>query len=361
MAYLPTQTHIAPLASIRRERRLAVPGQVTVQLHQKVSAEDVVARAVMRPGHHLVDFAGALGLPPDRAARYLVGDPGEEVAEGDTIAGPVGLIRKRVIAPVRGRVVMAENGKVVLEMEARNVELRAGIPGTVVRVEPNEGVTIETVGVLIQGIWGNGKEGWGTLRAITEGPAGELTLEGRDASLSGVVVAAGTCSSTEALEAAARHPLAGLVLGTLSVRLRERAAALGIPVVLTDGFRGQPSSSGAPAGMNPLAFELLKSNSGREAAVDARPLDRRTGHRPEVVIPLPDPGSASTPKEGEALAIGRRVRVLRAPHQGRVGIITALPDRRQTVPSGVRSLVAEVDLAEGERVMAPVANLEILE
>ncbi len=361
MAYLIPQTHIAPLVIIRRERLLPVLGQVTAQFHQKVSAEEVVARATLRPGHRLVDFAAGLGLPPDRATRYLALDPGEEVVEGKPIAGPVGLIQKRVLAPAAGRVLFAEHGKLLLELVAEQMELRAGIPGTVVRVEPGEGVTIETPGALIQGIWGNGKEGWGTLQAITYGPSEELNPEGMDASLSGVVAAAGACSSAGTLEAAARHRLAGLVLGTLSVGLREAAAALGIPILLTDGFRAQPGSGGAPAGMNPLAFELLKSNSGREAAVDARPLDRRTGHYPEVVIPLPDPGNATAPKVGEGLAVGRRVRGLRAPYQGRVGIVTALPDGRRKLPSGVRALTAEIQLAEGERVLAPVANLEILE
>jgi len=363
MTFVPPQTHIAPLVIIRRERRLPVPGEILVHLDQRVSAGDVLGRAAVARDHRLLAFARALGLPPESADQYLVRRLGDEVAAGETLAGPVGLMRKRFLAPVNGRIVMMREGQLLLQSESQPFELLAGIPGAVVNVEPGQSATIETAGALIQAKWGNGLESFGILQVATDQPEDELTAEKLKLGSPGAVLAAGTCGDPAVLRLAAEHGLGGLVLGTLAADLRDQAAAFPIPLILIDGFharRGGSAGSRLP-GMNPLAFELLGTNSGREVAADARPTERSIGHRPEVLIPLPDSGVASLPLEGQALALGKRVRLLRAPYRGQVGFVAAIFDQRRLLPGGVRAHAAEVDLGEMGSVLVPFANLEILE
>jgi hypothetical protein len=53
------------------------------------------------------------------------------------------------------------------------------------------------------------------------------------------------------------------------------------------------------------------------------------------------------------------VRLTRSPHIGSIGKIADLPKTPQMLDNGLRVPCAQVDLVTGERVMAPLANLEV--
>lgn len=57
-----------------------------------------------------------------------------------------------------------------MEVGEAKMELRAGIPGTVIQVVPNCGVVIQTSGGLVQGVWGNGRIDAGLLVNLMEAP-----------------------------------------------------------------------------------------------------------------------------------------------------------------------------------------------
>jgi hypothetical protein len=116
-------------------------------------------------------------------------------------------------------------------------------------------------------------------------------------------------------------------------------------------------------GFSAPAWTLLTSNAGREGWLNAVAYDRFTGRRPEVLVPLPGPSTPPpAPLEGQTLAVGKRVRVLRGSDTGQVGLVKALSDHPVLVASGLRVLVARVAFdgaaAEAE---VPVANVELLE
>jgi hypothetical protein len=105
-------------------------------------------------------------------------------------------------------------------------------------------------------------------------------------------------------------------------------------------------------------FRLLQQSEGREASLFSRSRDRR----PEIIIPLPAPeGSAGPPQSPPALAVGQRVRLLRAPHFGEVGKIVAVDTRARPSSIGLRMPGADVELAEGEIMFVPYPNLDIME
>ena len=126
------------------------------------------------------------------------------------------------------------------------------------------------------------------------------------------------------------------------------------PIVLTEGFGPMP--------MNSAAYKLLSTNAKREVTVNAENRDRYSGACPEVIIPLPVSADRQPPalRDVETLAPGIQVRMRRPPSAGMIGSITALKPGLTAFPSGLRAPAAEVKLENGETVLAPLINLEVI-
>lgn len=188
---LTQQTHVSLLVVIRRVRALPARGTITVRVNQKVSPTDVVGRTTLAPVHYLFDIAHGLGLPPAKADRYLRREPDEKVSGGDILAGPFGWMRRVVRAPEEGRVVLQGDGRLLYEGLGETFELRAGIPGTVVGMEPDLSATVETVGALVEGVWGNDRQEYGMLRMATQGSGNVLAPADLNMDLRGSIIVAG--------------------------------------------------------------------------------------------------------------------------------------------------------------------------
>jgi len=344
-------THILPITTLRRERVLPSAGKVLVRKGQKVSATDTLAEANLYPEHLLLDIAHGLGLRPDRADEQIQVKPGAEVAEGDILAGPVGLTRRVVRAPRSGRVVVAGSGQILIEVNSIPFELKAGLPGEIAELIPDRGVVIEASGALIQGVWGNGQVGFGMMNVLAKTPEQTVTHDQIDVTLRGSVVLAGHCASAEVFRAVEDQPLRGLILGSIDPHLLAEASRIQVPVLVVEGFGQVP--------MNSAAYKLLTTNEQREAVVNAEPWDRYTGSRPEVFIPLPAMSGTPAPKSADVFSPGQQVHIVRKPYQGNIGVIQDLPGM-MTFPSGLRSQAAEIRLDSGEVVCLPLANLEVI-
>jgi hypothetical protein len=122
--------------------------------------------------------------------------------------------------------------------------------------------------------------------------------------------------------------------------------------MVTDGFGSIP--------MNMAAYRLLTTNAKREATVNAEPYDRYTGARPEVIIPLPVAQPPEPPADATVFAPGQQVRMRRPPAMGSIASIISLKPGLTALPSGLRAPAAEVKLENGETVLAPLANLEVV-
>jgi hypothetical protein len=359
MAYLPATAHVTPLATLRRERMLPLAGTVVVQAKQRVEPSDVVARTLLANGHRLVDVARALGLPDDQADSAMVKHQGDAVKAGEPIAvrkTGLGLMRRTARSPVEGRLVVAAGGKALLAAIAEPFELRAAIPGQVVTILQSQGVVIETTGALLEGVWGNGKEDTAPLRVVGDNPRTVLAPNLVAMEQRGAILVAGTLSDPAALKQLSDVGVRGLLVGSLVAALLPAVQKAGFPVLVLEGFGNR--------GFSAPAFNLLMSNSGRPAWLNAQPADRFAGRRPELIIPLPGPATPPPqPVDGQTLAIGRRVRVVRGPETGKVGTVTDLSDRPMVTPSGLRVLVAGVALegAAGPAARVAFANLELLE
>ncbi len=344
-------THISPLATIRRERLLVAPGKVVVRKGQKVNATDVIAEANLNPAPMLLDIARGLGVSIEKADEALKCSPGDQVAEGDLLAGPVGFPRRVMRAPQPGKVLLAGSGQVLIEAQTKPFELKAAIPGIVTDLIDERGAIIETTGAVVQGVWGNGGLDYGLMFVKATAPGEVLAADALDVSLRGYIVLAGHVAEADVLKSAANLPLRGLILASMDPSLIELARTMPFPVMIIEGF-GRRS-------MNAAAFKLLSTNQRREVALNAESWDRFSGARPEVVIPLPDQGSAPLLPQTVEYEPGQKVRIVRAPYASKTGTLVELAGTK-VLPSGIRALAAEVRLDDGETVITPLANLDVL-
>ena len=344
--------HILPLITLKRERLLPVPGRVTARMDQKVSPLDVVAEAHYGQEHLLIDVAHMLGVQPEAAQRLIQVKAGEMIAKGQDIASRIGLFPQILRAPSNGRVILVGSGRILMEVGEGTFELRAGLPGKVTRQISERGVEITFNGALVQGVWGNGQKGLGVMMPLLTTPQELLSLKQIDVSMRGSIILAGHCNDPAALKAAGDLPVRGMILGSLSAALAPLALQMQYPIIVLDGFGMKP--------MDSVAFKLLTTNAKREVTLDAEPFDRQTGVRPEILIPLPVAQEPPLLRDVETFAPDQQVRLTRSPHAGAVGTLAGLLPGLTTIPSGIRVAVAEVRLDSGEKIVVPLANLEVI-
>jgi len=344
--------HIIGITSIVRERLLPILGTVLVRLNQKVNPNDVIAEANWAREHVLLDVARTLGVSANVADRLIKCKENDRLAAKTEIAAGKGLFPRSVVVPRDGRVVIVGGGQVLMEVGETKMELRAGISGTVIEVIPNRGAVLQTAGALVQGVWGNGRIDSGLLVNLVEKPDDVLDARRIDVSMRGFVILAGMLKDAEALKAAADLPVRGLVLSSLYPSLIPQAREMRYPIIVTDGFGSLP--------MNSAAYKLLSTNAKREVTVNAEAYDRYSGARPELIISLPATNNPPAPREVETFVRGLQVRMRRPPALGMIGSIISIKPGLTTLLSGLRAPAAEVKLENGETVVAPLVNLEVV-
>ena len=349
---LANAVNILPLTTIRKERILPIPGRVVARQGQKVGPMDVIAEATLNPEHIVLNVARGLGVSIEQAGNLIQRSVGDEVREGDLIAGPVGLTRRVVRAPASGEVVLAGGGKLLIRVDKSPYELRAGMEGIVTQLIPDRGAIIETTGALVQGVWGNGKSDFGVLQVKIASSEDQLSPDQLDVSLRGTVVLGGYLGDPHVFRKASEIPLRGLILTSMSSALIPMAEKLELPVVVLEGFGKIP--------MNSISYNLLTTHQNREIMVHAEVFDRLTGKRPEVIIPLPSSRGTSPPLVIEDFSIGKKVRVARSPYLAKTGTIGTLYLDSIEFPSGVKAPAAQVNLENGESVKIPLVNLEVV-
>jgi hypothetical protein len=345
-------THFIPAANIQRERLMPAGGRIIARRGQQVNPIEIVAESILAPQHILLDISRGLGLPPKDADHYIQRRAGDEVGEGDVIAGPVGIGRRVVRSPMSGTVVLAGGGQVLLELEGEATELKAGYSGVIADIVSDRGVVIEAAGSLIQCVWGNGKINFGLLNLLAHAPDEPITPGMMDVSLRGSVVMGGICEDESVLSAAEDLPIRGMVLASMDSALVPAAMAVSYPIVLIEGFGNLP--------MNQDAFNILTSGSMRETSVIAEQWNRITKTRPEVVVALPEGAHAEVLSESAMFMVGQKVRVISPPYKSMVGVLTTLQTGLSVLPNGLRAQTAGVRFTNGDIVQVPLANLEIV-
>ena len=370
-AYTPG-LRVTGSATVRKTRRLPLKGQVLVAAGDAVQATAIVARAE-RPGPvRTIKASEQIGLEPGdlhEALRVREGDP---VTEGQVLAEVksfFGLMHATCKSPVAGVVdhISPLSGYIAVREPPVPIEMEAYVAGRVAEVIPDEGVIIETRGAFIQGIFGVGGERRGPIRVLAQSAGQPLAEDRFAADVSGCVVIGGATASAAALARAAAAGAAGVVVGAIDDSVLREFVGYDIGVaitgqervpftlILTEGFGSLP--------MAQRTFTLLQSLEGKVASIDGATQIRAGVIRPEILVPgdAAAPGAVAEGVVQQVLAPGSRVRVIREPLFGQLAKVAALPAELREIETEARVRVAEVELDDGQRVVIPRANLEIIE
>ena len=365
-AYTPGLT-VTRSITVRKTRRLPLPGTVLVEVGAVVKAKDVVARADLPGKVHIVNLATQLGVMPDELAPKLKIVAGGAVKKGQVVAESAsffGLFKSRVSSPTDGTLesVSEVTGQAVFREPPIPVEVAAYVDGTIVEVIPAEGVVVETTAALVQGIFGLAGEVHATIVAVAKTPDHVLDAGDFTAAHAGHIALGGARITLAGMRRAMELKVAAVVCGGIAYQdVRELLGydvgvavtgneALATTLVVTEGF--------GDIAMAQATFELLRSLVGRMASVCGATQIRAGVIRPEVVVP--DAGAGEAIEHGGGLEIGAPVRCIRAPYFGRIGKVAALPVALFDMPSETRVRVLEVDLGD-ETITVPRANVEVIE
>ena len=361
--------------TIEKERRLPLEGEVLVEAGARVKAEDVVAKADLPGNVQLLNVANLLSVPPNEIAEHMLKPVGEPVSKDEIIAttkGLFGLFRSQARSPIDGTIeaVSDVTGQVILREPPIPVEVKAYTDGMVTETVPTEGVTVETYGTYIQGIFGVGGETVGNLVIVAKSSSDELTAEQILSEHRGSVLVGGSLVTTDAIQKAIQHGVRGIIAGGIDdADLRELlgyelgvaitgSEEIGITLVITEGF--------GRVAMAEQTFTLLKARQSMKTSINGATQIRAGVVRPEIVIPLAseDAESVSDAEDdaaGGILEVGSSVRIIREPYFGQLGRVTELPVELQNLETEARVRVLRIELENGEQTTLPRANVETIE
>ena len=361
--------------TIQKERRLPLQGEVLVEAGTTVQAEDVVAKADLPGNVQLLNVANLLSVPAEEVIEYMLKPIGEAITKDEIIAttkGLFGLFKSQARSPIDGTIeaVSDVTGQVILREPPIPVEVKAYTDGTVTEIAPNEGVTVETYGTYIQGIFGVGGETVGNLTVAVAAPSDELAAEQILPEHRGNILVSGSLVTTDAIQKAIQQGVRGIIAGGIDdADLRELlgyelgvaitgSEEIGITLVITEGFGG--------IAMAEQTFALLKAREGMKTSINGATQIRAGVVRPEILIPImPEVAeTASEAADGTAegiLEVGSSVRIIREPYFGKLGRVTELPVELQNLETEARVRVLRVELKDGQQTTLPRANVEAIE
>ncbi len=357
--------------TVRKERRLPLEGEVLVGLGDTVQADEVVAKADLPGNVQLVNIANLLSVPADDVEEYATKKIGEKVDKDEILAetkGIFGLFKSQARSPISGTVENISNvtGHVILREPPIPVEVRAYVNGSVTEIADKEGITVETYGTYIQGIFGIGGETLGTLEVVVNSPDAPLTSELIRPEHRDKILVGGSIVSHDAIQAAIQSGVKGLIVGGIDDKdLRELlgyelgvaitgSENIGITLVVTEGF--------GKIRMADRTFNLLKERQGLKTSINGVTQIRAGVVRPEMVVPVDSSEHLiEDASVSGILEVGTPVRVIRDPYFGKLGCVTALPVELQQLETEAKVRILEVKMEDGAQITLPRANVEIIE
>jgi hypothetical protein len=370
-AYTPG-LRVTGWTKIQKERRLPLSGEVMVKQGDRVRAEQVVARTELPGNVQPIKAASILGQHQQDLLEYMIKKEGESVGKGEIIATAksfFGLFKAHCASPCEGTIesISTVTGQVIIREPPIPVEVEAYIDGQVIEVIPKEGVIVETQGAFIQGIFGIGGETHGVIHMAVKSPQEELTEGHLEGDVKGKVLVGGSHVTQEVLGKARDRGARAIVVGGMDADdLRSflgydlgvaitGSEQLGITLVMTEGFGRMM--------MAERTFELLGRFEGQTCSVNGATQIRAGVMRPEIVVPQAT-GTASgemVHSMSAGLQVGSPVRVIRAPHFGRLGEVSGLPPELRVVESGAKVRILKVRFQDGSEDIVPRANVEMIE
>ncbi|MCF7919543.1 MAG: hypothetical protein K9N06_06495 [Candidatus Cloacimonetes bacterium] len=358
--------------TLRKERILPLKGQVLVKKGDKVKAQDLVAQTLL-PGKVVpFNLSNKLGVPADQVKNYVRVTEGNDIKKGDVIAqtkGIFGLFKNTVKSPITGEIenISKITGQMLLREPRIPVQIKAFIDGIIVDIIPEEGVVIENRSAYVQGIFGIGGETYGKIKILVKNPQDTINKDDIDESCKGMICVCGALVDYDTIKKAQQVGVSALITGGIDDNDLKKLLGynigvaitghedIGISIICTEGFGNIKMAENT--------FNLLKKFEGKDASCHGKTQIRAGVMRPEIIVSLDfkeDELSVEAPKSS-TLEIGGRIRIIRQPNFGEIGKITALPEELTMVESETLVRILEAQLDNGEKIVIPRANVEVIE
>jgi hypothetical protein len=358
--------------TLRKVRRLPLPGRVLVAVGDRVEATEVIAATELPGSVTSLNVSREMNCQPDEVPRLMVRQVGEPVVAGDVLAEKKslwGIFHSYVRSPVEGTLeaVSELTGQVLVRGCPTPVNLQAFVEGLVVEISADEAVTLECHCALVQGIFGLGGEAYGELKVVCPTPDSLLEPTAIDESCRGKVLVGGAMVTSEALQQAVAVGAVGLITGgmrdtdvdaLLGYHLGVAVTGhenIGLTLVVTEGFGTIP--------MAERSYRLLTDRERQQASINGATQIRAGVIRPEVIIAHPAAacGSESPGTDEVHLNPGQPIRLIREPYFGLLATVVALPEELQQIETEARVRVLLARLGDGREVLVPRANVELIE
>jgi hypothetical protein len=316
----------------------------------------------------VVKAAPQLGCGPERVRQYCRVSENETVTKEQVLCERrvlFGLMTNRATSPINGTVeyISTLSGNIGVRGKPKPIVCTAYVAGAVVEILPEEGVIIETEGALVQGIFGVGGERHGRVQWIDTAGA-PLSAQHISDDLAGRFVVCAARIDSSALHAAVDCKLAGIVGASIIDAELMKFLGFDIGVAVT-GDEDLPFTLMITEGFGELQMpertrDLLRGLSGSAAAMNGATQIRAGVIRPELIV-LATQADKTPRTVSHELHAGTKVRLIRRPHFGALGVVEELPEQAVQIETGSLVRVARVRLAEsGAVVTVPRANLEIM-
>jgi len=373
-AYTPG-LKVIPCTVLTKKRLLPIPGKVLSEIGQEVNALDFVAQTELPGKVFSVNIANRLGVSAGEILKYMVKKEGDQVKKGEIIAEThpwflEKLFKTTIDSPITGSIesITKITGQVLLREPPKLLPINAYIKGKIIEITPNFGVTVETKGSFIQGIFGIGGETNGDIVMATDDPNRDLMPQDIKDEYKGKIVIGGRHACMDTIKTAIKKGVHALVVGGIHDRdLRQLLGydigvavtgheKIGTTLIITEGFGTIP--------MARATFELLQSRNGENASVSGATQIRAGVMRPEIIIPgMPkNISEVKCAKTQRSIQIGSLIRIIREPYFGKIGTVKEMPPELTVIGSESHARVFEIELQDdGKVVTIPRANVEAIE
>ena len=369
-AYTPG-LKVTSASRISKVRRLPIPGEVLVQKGARVHTDTPVAKANIPGNPQSINVANILGVEAEDIEPFMQKKAGDTVEKDETLAlakSFFGLFKTEVKSPVSGTVehISEVTGQVIIREPAMPITMHAYIEGTVVDIIEREGVTVETKGAFIQGIFGVGGEREGILKVVVEDENTVLDAHHINDSHEGCILVGGSLVTYEAIQKAAQVGARGIVVGGIIDSDLVKFLGYDIGVAIT-GHEDVPFTLITTEGFGEInmahkTFELLTALDGKHASINGATQIRAGVMRPEIIVPDEsiDVDEIEAALDG-SMDAGTLVRCIREPYFGQLAEVVDFPPELFVIETGARVRIMNVRLRNGEIVTVPRANVELIE
>jgi hypothetical protein len=283
------------VSKICKIRRIPTKGELYVNKGDEVTPDTVIAKGIVQnPEAHDVKVYQLLEVDPEQVKNHMIKQEGDDVKKDEVIAIARSFFTRRTRvarSPIDGKIeaFLPRAGRVLIRGHPLPVSVKAHIPGRVVELFPEEGATVETEGIRLEGVFGVGGEAEGELVIATDGGDLPLTSDLIKPEYNGKVIVGGSVITLEALREAVRRGILGVIVGgvdqkDLTYFLGYEIGVgvtgnenIGTTLIIMEGF-----------GVNPIkdqTFTDLKRLEGKLACIDGSTQIRSRLLRPEIIIP----------------------------------------------------------------------------